>query len=193
MNKKDFINKLSVNLHGIPGDEKKDILNDFEEHFNEGLLAGRTEEEISQSLGDPKIIARQLKAAIQVNKAQKNVSALNITKAVFATIGIGFFNLIFVLGPFIAIIFTLVALFICAVAFGAGGVAGFLTSIFEPIFPQNIVLNINPVAAVFMSIAVTCFGVLFFIGDIYLAKLLYRNFLNYIKVNIRLIREKEQE
>src|SRR4030042_631838 len=191
MDKKDFIKKLSAYLSGIPEEERQDVVNDFEEHFKEGLLEGRTEEEISDSLGDPKILANQLRASILISEAEKTTSASNITRAVFATLGVGFFNLLFVLGPFIGIAAVLVALFACAIAVTASGIAVFFASIFGPVFSQYFVLSINPAGAIFMSMGATCFGILFFIGDICLAKLLYRMFVRYIKFNLRIITGKE--
>lgn len=101
MNKKDFMNKLSAYLGGISVEDREDVISDFEEHFNEGLAEGRTEEDIADSLGDPKALANQLRASILVSEAEKTTSAVNITRAVFASLGIGFFNLVFILGPFI--------------------------------------------------------------------------------------------
>lgn|GEM_PF-6258326 len=59
MNKKEFIDKLSSSLSSLSQDDKRSILNDFEEHFNVGLSQGRTEEDIAASLGDPVEIARE--------------------------------------------------------------------------------------------------------------------------------------
>ena len=191
MNKKDFLNKLSSYLGGIPLEERQDVVNDFEEHFKEGMAEGRTEEDIAGSLGDPRALANQLKASILVSKAEKTASPVNITRAVFATLGLGFFNLIFILGPFIAMAAVLIALFACAIAFTATGITVFFAAIFGPLFPQYVSVLFNPAVAIFGSIGVTCLGILFFVGDIYLAKLLYRLFLRYIKFNLRIITGKE--
>ncbi len=184
MNKKEFIKKLSSYLAGIAEEDRKDVISDFEEHFKEGLAEGRTEEDIAGSLGDPRSLANQLKASILVNRAEKTTSAVNITRAVFATLGLGFFNLIFILGPFIAIAGVLIALFACAIAFTASGITVFFASIFGPLFPQYFSVLINPAVAIIGSIGLACLGILFFIGCIYLAKLLYRAFVRYIKFNL---------
>jgi len=191
MNKKDFMDRLSSCLGGISVEDREDVISDFEEHFNEGLAEGRTEEGIADSLGDPKSLANQLKASILVREAGKTTSAVNITRAVFATLGLGFFNLIFILGPFIAIAAVLISLFATAIGITASGITVFITSIFGPFFPQYFIGLINPAVAIFGSIGLTCFGILFFIGDIYLAKLLYRLFVRYIKFNLRIITGKE--
>lgn len=191
MNKKDFMDRLSSYLGGIPGEDREDVISDFDEHFEAGLAEGRTEEDIADSLGDPKSLANQLKASILVREAGKTTSAVNITRAVFATLGLGFFNLIFILGPFIAIAAVLISLFATAIGITASGITVFITSIFGPFFPQYFTGLINPAVAIFGSIGLTCFGILFFIGDIYLAKLLYRLFVRYIKFNLRIITGKE--
>lgn len=191
MNKKDFMYKLSLYLGGIPGEDRQDVISDFEEHFKEGLAEGRTEEEIADSLGDPKSLANQFKASILVSEAEKTTSAVNIIRAVFATLGLGFLNLVFILGPFIAIVAVLISLFASAIAIIATGITVFFASIFGPLFTQYFVIGINPAVAIFGSIGVTCFGILFFVGGIYLAKLLYRLFVRYIKFNLRIITGKE--
>jgi uncharacterized membrane protein len=191
MNKKDFLNKLSSYLGGIPVEERQDVINDFEEHFKEGLAEGRTEEEIADSLGDPRALANQFKANILVSQAEKTTSAINITRAVLATLGLGFFNLVFILGPFIAIVAVLISLFVSAIAIIAAGITVFFASIFGPLIPQYFAVLINPAVTIFGSIGVTCFGILFFVGCIYLSKILYRLFVRYIKFNLRIITGKE--
>ena len=191
MNKKDFMYKLSLYLGGIPEEDRQDVISDFEEHFKEGLAEGRTEEEIAGSLGDPKSLANQFKASILVSEAEKTTSAINIIRAVFATLGLGFLNLVFILGPFIAIAVIPVALFAIAIAITAAGITTFFAAIFGPLFLQYFTVLINPAVAIFGSIGVTCFGILFFVGGIYLAKLLYRLFVRYIKFNLRIITGKE--
>jgi uncharacterized membrane protein len=193
MNKKDFMGKLSSYLRGIPEEEKQDVISDFEEHFKEGLAEGRTEEEIADSLGDPRNLANQLKASILVKQAEKTTSAANITRAVFATLGLGFFNLVFILGPFIAIVAVLVSLFASAIAIAATGIAVFFAAIFGPLFPQYFAVLINPAGAIFSSIGVACLGILFFIGCIYLSKIFYGLFVKYIKFNLRVITGKGVE
>ena len=187
MNKKEFLNKLSAYLEGIQKDDREDILSDFEEHFEVGLDKGRTEEDLADSLGDPIVLARQLKAGALVKKAEETTSAANITRAVFASLGLGFFNLIFILGPFIGIIGVLAGLFAAAIGVTAGGIASFFASIFGPLFPEYFNIPINPAVGIFGSVGVACFGILFFIGNVYLAKILYRLFIRYIRFNLGII------
>jgi uncharacterized membrane protein len=193
MNKKEFLDSLSKYMRGVPREDEQDILNDFEEHFQMGISEGRSEEELAKSLGDPKMLANQFRANIMVAQAEKETTAANITKAVFASLGLGFFNLIFVLGPFIAIFAILIALFVVAIGIAAGGITGLLGTIFTPLFPEVLGTLINPAVGIFASIGLICFGVLFFIGNIYLTRGFFRLFIRYIKFNVRLISGKEKK
>ena len=191
MNRKQFIDQLTVNLRGIPKEDRLDIISDFEEHFKIGMENGRTENELSDSLGNPQTLARQLKANALVDQAEKTASPTNIARAVFASLGLGFFNLIFILGPFIGIAAVLFSLFASAVAIAASGITLLVATIFGPLFPEYVGIIVNPAIGIFGSIGLACFGILFFIGDIFLGKVLYKLFIRYIRFNLRVIKGKE--
>jgi len=42
MDKKEFLDSLSKYLRGIPGEDERDIVSDFEEHFEMGKKEERT-------------------------------------------------------------------------------------------------------------------------------------------------------
>ena len=52
MNKEHFLVQLRRSLSGIPEEEKKDILYDYEEHFRSGRENGQEEEEIARPADD---------------------------------------------------------------------------------------------------------------------------------------------
>ena len=193
MNKKEFLDKLSRYLRSVPREDEQDIMSDFEEHFEMGIKEGRSEEELAGALGDPRTIANQFRASIMLAQAEKETTATNIARAVFASLGLGFFNLIFVLGPFLAIFAIMIALFAAAIGITAGGITGLLGTIFSPLFPDVFNMLINPAVGIFASIGLICFGVLFFIGDMYLTRAFFRLFIRYIKFNVRLIARKENK
>jgi len=187
MSKKEFLNKLSKYLRGISREDEQDILSDMEEHFRMGEKEGRSEEELAKALGDPRMLANQFRANVMLDKAEKDTNAVNITRAVFASLGLGFFNLVFVLGPFLAVLGVLTGFFAAAVGIAAGGITGLLGTILSPMFPEIFNMLINPAAAAFASIGLTCMGVLIFIGCMYLTRGFFRLFIRYIKFNSRLI------
>jgi len=193
MNKRQFLEKLQKNLSGLPKEEIDDVISDFEEYFEIGSERNRSEEDILKAFGDPKLLAQQIKAESFIKKAEQNISSHAIIKAVFTTIGLSFFNLIVILPVFLLIVAILGFLFLCAVSIGAMGLSGTIISLFYPLYEQYLAFTVNSVALVFASIGTCSLGILFFVGDIYLAKFLYRKFLKYLRFNARLVRVRRFE
>ena len=194
MNKKQYIEKLARYLKGLPKEEIEDILSDFDEYFEIGKERGRKkEEELSISLGNPKALAKQIRLESYIKKAEQATSAANIGRAVFTSIGLSFFNLIFVL-PLLLVIFAAIgALFAAAVSIGAAGITGTVGSFFYPLYSQYITFKVNIAAQIFAFIGLGSFGILFFIGDLYLAKLIYRLIVKYLRFNLNIIRGRRQQ
>ncbi|UNC92054.1 HAAS signaling domain-containing protein [Candidatus Contubernalis alkaliaceticus] len=109
MSKKEFLSHLSRHLQNVPANEREDILQDYEEYFTLGEAEGKTESQIAESLGSPKLLARELLTAYHVDKMDVTSSAINIFRAVWFLIGLGFVNLIIVLSPFLGLFALLAA------------------------------------------------------------------------------------
>lgn len=189
--KDNYINEMKSFLSNLPSEEREDILYDYEEHFQMGLEEGKTEEEIIDALGNPKTIAKQYNASYMINKAEDTTSTSNVLGAIFAAVSLGFFNLIFVLGPFLGVVGVLIGLFAAALGVIIGGAALFIGAIFGPAFPAYIdlptVMSSNVLATVFLSFGLTSLGILFFIGCCYLAKFISVLTLKYLKLNLKVI------
>lgn len=71
MNKTEYLNRLSNELGHMPYGDVKDIMQSIEEHFDEGLSEGRSEEEIAAGLGDPKELANEFKDGAKFNQIMK--------------------------------------------------------------------------------------------------------------------------
>ena len=187
MNRKEFLGRLSELIKDIPEEEKKDILFDYEEHFRTGLEKGRKEEEIAASLGDPKIIAKQSRASCILKEAEKTTSAGNIMRAIFAAVGLGFFNLVIVLGPAIGLMGILVALFATAFAITVSGAAVLFGTLMGLVFAWNIYIPFAAVVSIPLGIGLTALGLLFIIGAFYLTKFFYKLSISYLKMNLQII------
>lgn len=61
MNKMEYMKQLENQLLTLSAEDRNEILRDFEEHFKQGLLEGKTEEEIARSLGDTSEWIEELK------------------------------------------------------------------------------------------------------------------------------------
>lgn len=187
MNKEEFLGRLSELIKDIPEEEKKDILFDYEEHFRIGLEKGRKEEEIAASLGDPRVIAKQSRASCILREAEKTTSVNNIVRAIFAAVGLGFFNLVIVLGPAIGLIGILVALFAASFAITVSGAAVLLGTILGPLFVFDVYIPLTSTVSIPLGIGLTSLGLLFIIGVSYLAKFFYKLSIGYLKMNLQII------
>lgn len=181
MDRAEFLRRLREPLRGLPDADLADILYDYEEHFRIGMEKGRTEEELAASLGDPDELAREIRAIHLVKKAEHTASANNIVRAVAATIGLGLFNLIVVLVPFLILVTILATFFFIGVGFTLGGPVAMLLS------PMPL-MGITPLAAVFFAIGFAALGLLIIIGDYYVARLFYTMTIRYLKWNLSVIR-----
>ena len=187
MNKAEFLKVMAQHLSRLPENDLKEILYDYEEHFHNGLTNGKTETEIIRALGDPHIIAKQYIANESIKKAETHNSFSNIANAVLATIGLGFFNLIVVLGPFLAVLAILATFYFCAVLMVAVSITTGLAALFHPVFPEYVQIDLHPVPAFFAAVGFVSLGVLWSIGNWKLTQLLYQGLLSYLKWNVDVV------
>lgn len=191
MNRNEFIGKLDSYLKGIAEDDKKEIIYDYEEHFIIGIEQGKTENEIAEALGDPIFIAKQFRNNYFIKKAETETSTRNMAGAVFASVGVGFMNLLLVPliiaaacvlaalllaggGILISIIASLgallIAFYVTALSMTLSGIGIIIAIFVQPYFPEFISIDINTGSAVFLSTGVICLGLLSFIGAIKASK-----------------------
>ncbi|SCW66968.1 Uncharacterized membrane protein [Ruminococcaceae bacterium YRB3002] len=57
MTKKDYLDSLSNELGTMSYNDVKEIIAEIEEHFAQGIIAGKSEEDIAEGLGSPKELA----------------------------------------------------------------------------------------------------------------------------------------
>ncbi|MHB1125573.1 MAG: HAAS signaling domain-containing protein [Bacillota bacterium] len=191
MTKHDFLSRLERQLGGIPAEDKREILYDYEEHFRIGMEQGNDEAAIAESLGEINVIAKQFKADYALKKAETDTSLGNTLKAVYAALGLGFFNLVFVLGPFMGLVGVLIGLIGAAVGITVSGIAGMVAVMAAPFYPTLIAIGANPAFVLFVSIGLTSLGLLFLIGDYYLARIFYKGLVIYLKWNMGVISRQE--
>lgn len=189
MNKKEFLRVLRDELRHLTQSEIEEIVYDYEEHFIVGLERGKTEEEIAKELGDPKKIAKSYKVSAFIEKATNDPSATNIFKAIIATMAIGFFNLAFVLGPFMGVVGVLIGLFGASIGIIVGGIAMILGPIVNTFIYIIHLPDINSIGRIFLGVGMICFGILFMILNAHISKLLYKGTVRYLKWNIDIIKK----
>jgi len=187
LKKNQFLKELRAELKKLPKEDLDPLMKDFKEHFEIGLSKGRSEKDIAESLGTPKTIAKHVKADILVRQAEEKTSVINFLRAIYATIGLGFFNLIFVSGILLGVLVLLFGFFLAAGAIVFAGIASIVSPFIAP-YIENVSLGgINPIALFFFGIGVTAFGLLFFIANGYIARWFYDIIIKYLKMNLKII------
>lgn len=189
MKRQDFIKNLRNELFGIPMVDIEDIIRDQEEMINDALKAGRTEESIIQSFGDPKELARSLKAEIKIERANDEKKLGKQVHGVFGAVGallvLAPFNLIFVLSPFLAVLGVMFAGWMLAVGMGVLAILLFGAFLLEFLF-------IGTALTVQLSTFFTflgCIGLaaLFILGMYYVTKMVFKLILSYLRWNLNFI------
>ncbi|MBQ8177409.1 MAG: DUF1700 domain-containing protein [Oscillospiraceae bacterium] len=71
MNKETFMNELTRSLSEYGVNDSREILLDFEQHFEDGKAAGETEDEVCEKLGDPVEIAKQYISEADIKVEEK--------------------------------------------------------------------------------------------------------------------------
>jgi uncharacterized membrane protein len=177
-----YMQELNALLVAVPQSLRDEWLYDYEMHFRLAVQNGQSEEQAALELGDPRMIASELMLNYRVHQAEERSSVVSVTRAVIATVSLGFFNLVFVLGPFIALMGVLIAfwavtaaLLIAAAASVVEGVRGSAVSL-----PQGISL----------AAALTGLGLLAGTGTLYVTRGFFAMTLKYLKFNTRFIKER---
>lgn len=188
----EYIGTLKERLEKqLPREEVEDILSDYREHFRMGRADRRSEAELCRSLGEADDVARELVATHFVKLAGETKSYRNFSHAVAATIGLGLFNLVFVLVPIIVLAVVIGVIFLLGGVAVIFGPVAFVLAVLQLAGVPLFVLWANPLAGIFFSIGITSTGILIIVGDYYLANFFYRLGIRYLKWNIRVIRGTE--
>jgi len=193
MNKEEYLKKLSKLIKKVPVDEKKELLLDYEEHFRIGMENGRTEEEISTALGDPKNVAKQIKADYMVKKAEDKPSPTSIIEALAAVAGLGLFNILVAI-PSLLLAVIIISLVVAGSAVIVIGILITLSPLLHVFLPNLIYLPVDggivgTLILVVSGIAVTVIGTIFVLVMSYVANKLYKMVIKLLKSNLEDIKE----
>ena len=189
MKKADYLSELRFHLAGLPPQEVEDILRDQEEYIREAMSAGRSEDDAIRALGDPRAFAANLTAELKIQRAasspslQKQVSGT--MGAVVAILALAPLNLIFVLGPFLALVGVAVAGWFTAAAFLASSVAMLGIFFFKLVFVSvGFWTHVSALFFTLGSIGVSILGILVMY---LLTQWFVRGTLAYLKWNLKFI------
>ena len=114
MTRNEFMTRLRQGLVGLNPDYIRDVMNDYESHFDDGRQSGRSEEEISAALGDPGLLARELRAEAGFQRWENARTPGNLVGAVLGLMGLATIDIMF-LFPFLCAMFGIFVGFSVAV------------------------------------------------------------------------------
>lgn len=164
----------------VPEHIRAEWLYDYDMHFRMSAERGIPEEQTAMELGDPRLIARELLLGYRVREAESRQNVVSVTRAVLATLGLGFFNLIFVLGPFFAVLGILIAFWAVSAALFAGALA----AVYEGAVGELVNLQQGVSAAVLLC----GLGMLAGASSLYATRGFFKATLKYLKFNTRLVK-----
>lgn len=122
MNRDLFLSELRVALRGLNRQEIDDIVSDYRAHFAEAQTAGRSEQDVADALGDPKRLAKELRAETGLRRWQERRTPGTYFGALVALCGLAAIDLIILL-PLLCVLGF--AAFVMGVVFFALIIAGF--------------------------------------------------------------------
>ena len=179
MNKQLFMTELKRSLTPLKQSTRLEIIADMEEHFANGKASGKSEEQVSGELGDPKELAREYIAEAEADE-KAAVSAGKVGRSIMSAFGLLLLDAIIVI-PIIASLFAvLVSLWAAALSIGVS--AGFL--IFAPLL---MALPLPYYLILLAAIALIGLAIAFVIGLYYLSKYFVKMVVKYAKAHYRII------
>ncbi len=190
MTREQFLSDLKRALGRMSEQEKREILYDYEEHFRVGIAEGKPEQDIARALGNPRMLGKSyaIDALLEDRADGERPSAGAVVRAVFASIGLTFVNVIFVLGPWLGLVGGMIGLWAAAVSLPISGVAAALSPLAVLAAPGYVSLGgLNPALVIFAGLGVAGLGLLAVLGMWKLSQLFVQMTAAWVRFNVRAV------
>ncbi len=189
MKKKEYLEDLAQALKALPVSDIEVIVYDYAEHIQAAVERGENESEVIKRLGSPKAIAKEYTLNHFIENAKTKPSGRNYTKVLLAALGLGFFNLVIVLGPFIGIWCVLACLFIAGTALVLSGIVTLLAIL---LITTGLAAGLSGTiwdvtTLIGIGTALGSIGLLTMLGIALASKKFYHMTLKYLQLNMQLI------
>jgi uncharacterized membrane protein len=130
MNRLAFLTILHDGLAGLPAQEIDDILADYMSYFDDAHASGRSEQDVAAALGDPRRLARELRAESGLRRWENHRSLGNSAAALLALGGLAAVDILLLLPLMFAVLLTVLIIGLVIVVLGIVGV-GLLLSLLK--------------------------------------------------------------
>lgn len=190
MNREQFLSQLRRSLGRSAEADKREILADYEEHFKVGVAEGRSEEDIAKALGNPSAIGKAFQIESLADNTRTGWKVADVFRAVFASISLGFFNIIVVLGPFLGLVGVLIGMWAGVAGLALGGIGGIAGAIAGPFLQHVLGFGVtvgNVLFLLFAGTAAAALGVLAAIGMAWVTRQFFVLTARYVTFNARII------
>jgi len=148
MNRIAFLTILNDGLAGLPAREIDDILADYMSYFDEAQASGRSEAEVAAALGDPRRLARELRAETGLRHWENHRSLRNSAAALLALGGLAAVDILFLLPLLFTALLIMLVIGLIVVVLGIVGVGLLLSLVKLGHFASIAAMLLRAVAAV---------------------------------------------
>jgi uncharacterized membrane protein len=125
-----FLTILNDGLAGLPKREVDDILADYMSYFDEAEASGRSEPEVAAALGDPRRLARELRAETGLRHWENHRSLRNSAAVLLALGGLAAVDILLLLPLLFAAMLIVLVMGLIVVVLGIVGI-GLLLSLLK--------------------------------------------------------------
>ncbi len=193
MTRAEYMIRLTDKLSSMPEVRRREIVEEILAHFNDGGSEGISDEALAEGLGSPELLAKEYRAAYASEQASIKPSIGNVMRVVWAGMGMGMLNLIFVL-PIVAIVFAVwLSLVVMGGAMALAGALAAILAIISIIIPIAFVYIAYPVISIFACVMIASLGGLILIGSLRLGGAMGKFIARYVRTNIEIISGKRKQ
>jgi len=190
MRKEVYISELSRHIRKLPAADIKDIIADYEEHFTNGRAAGKTDEQIVQSLGMPKAVGQEIMMNTLVTTAETSTTLVQRSEVVLRMLLLFLvlapFNFLMLVCPFLVLACLLMAGWAIPFALVAAAI-GIVAFIFQNFALIGVVGILTGLSMACMWIGTIGIAVLISLVMLVLTKGLLNLIIAYVKWNVNFI------
>ncbi|WP_426704321.1 HAAS signaling domain-containing protein [Staphylococcus shinii] len=181
MRRTEYLKILHKHLKHLDDNERQDIINEYDTHFYSGMEEEKTEDQISEELGDPQQLAKQLNANASIEKAEQSNNISDVSHAVVSVMGLSLLNFFVILIPFIIILSIVLSLIVTTLSFIFTPIALLVKAVMVG-FQEIMLLEVYTTGVLFGL------GLILFVITYLITKGFYILCVKYLKWNIKVVK-----
>jgi len=155
-----FLRILRDGLAGLPAPEIDEILTDYTAYFDEAHASGRSEQEVATALGDPRRLARELRAESGLRRWENHRSLGNSAAALLALGGLAAVDVLLLLPLLFAVTLAVLVIGLVIFVLGIVGIGLLLSLIKIGQFASIAAIMLRALAGIGLIAASVGFGAL---------------------------------